>query len=447
MRNVGIAAGALAGLFIGNQIDHSTGARLAGAAAGAMIGGEIGDSVDKRECAVWKIAQANKVQIKVDTIKDVKGNKVGADIALGSADGEQFEVGSSQLTPGARKYFNDIASQYSYRDRKAALPENASAEDVAAVETLKDSHIMLVGHTDDTGNSHENASLSKARAREVAQIFSQHGISQDRIYFQGAGDSEPIADNNTPDGRSKNRRVEIIDVADKQQLAAVVNSKHVAPAYFSKPAEPTPVATPEVYHGIDYGGTALTASSAPMIDIGGATDTGFSLISAAHASDSNVFPPCSSSKYHASSEIESLGGKSFETADYMTMFRGNTWVTNSNNNLVELDDVKVLSDGARPVGNPTLLVYQNYYTGTAGNLKKNPNNRLAVKTTADVNVYRGSQAILYRAYPRAGFSCMDIVVPTDKKKPFQGSKLYYARGTQEYVASIDPKMVGLTQKH
>lgn len=83
------------------------------------------------------------------------------------------------------------------------------------VEILKDDstvHIQVNGHTDNIGNAEANATLSKNRALSVAQYLVNQGIEANRILYKGLGDSKPIADNNTEEGRAKNRRTEIVVV-------------------------------------------------------------------------------------------------------------------------------------------------------------------------------------------------------------------------------------------
>lgn len=73
------------------------------------------------------------------------------------------------------------------------------------------SRILLEGHTDSTGPSSYNQKLSKSRADAVMKVLIDHfGISTDRIRTTGMGESQPIASNETDDGRAQNRRVEAI---------------------------------------------------------------------------------------------------------------------------------------------------------------------------------------------------------------------------------------------
>lgn len=70
--------------------------------------------------------------------------------------------------------------------------------------------ISISGHTDNTGSERHNISLSLRRAESVAEYLIDQGLESDRIFYEGFGSSKPIADNKTPQGRSQNRRVEIL---------------------------------------------------------------------------------------------------------------------------------------------------------------------------------------------------------------------------------------------
>lgn len=69
-------------------------------------------------------------------------------------------------------------------------------------------HITITGHTDNYGTEEYNLRLSDNRAKAVADYLAGHGIDRKRIEYSGVGSSQPIADNDTDQGRSQNRRVE-----------------------------------------------------------------------------------------------------------------------------------------------------------------------------------------------------------------------------------------------
>jgi outer membrane protein OmpA-like peptidoglycan-associated protein len=99
-----------------------------------------------------------------------------------------FVTGKSELTPLARQRLDDVAK---------ALNET-------------DQHITIAGYTDSQGNDATNLRLSQERADAVRAYLVQQGVSADRVKSIGKGEAEPVASNDTPEGRANNRRVEII---------------------------------------------------------------------------------------------------------------------------------------------------------------------------------------------------------------------------------------------
>jgi len=83
---------------------------------------------------------------------------------------------------------------------------NEAAEELNNAGTVG---VLVVGHTDSIGSDAYNLKLSKRRADAVAKYLSSHGVNASRLKTEGAGKSQPVASNDTPDGRAQNRRVEL----------------------------------------------------------------------------------------------------------------------------------------------------------------------------------------------------------------------------------------------
>ncbi len=97
-------------------------------------------------------------------------------------------------------------------DKSTLKPESISILD-AAVKTLGDHGTILVevaGHTDSRASDAYNQALSQRRAKVVFDYLTAHGINANRMTWKGYGESQPIATNETADGRAKNRRTELI---------------------------------------------------------------------------------------------------------------------------------------------------------------------------------------------------------------------------------------------
>ncbi len=76
------------------------------------------------------------------------------------------------------------------------------------ISNLGTKTVEVIGHTDNEGNPNNNLILSRARAEAVKAYLIQKGIAPERIATNGLGDAQPVADNETPEGRTRNRRIE-----------------------------------------------------------------------------------------------------------------------------------------------------------------------------------------------------------------------------------------------
>jgi OmpA-OmpF porin, OOP family len=97
-------------------------------------------------------------------------------------------------------------------DGKARLDDMVSKLKAVALEV-----IIAIGHTDAIGGDAYNQKLSVRRAEAVKAYLVSKGIEPNRIYTEGKGKTQPIADNRTDDGRAKNRRVEIEVVGTREK--------------------------------------------------------------------------------------------------------------------------------------------------------------------------------------------------------------------------------------
>ncbi len=116
-----------------------------------------------------------------------KDNK-GCPKILEKASKVQFEPGKSVI----------LKASYPLLDELAKL-----------LKEFTDANIAMSGHTDSDGDDASNLQLSKDRAQAVAEYLIGKGIESSRITHTGFGETKPIADNNTPEGKAKNRRVEM----------------------------------------------------------------------------------------------------------------------------------------------------------------------------------------------------------------------------------------------
>src|SRR5262245_12934859 len=78
------------------------------------------------------------------------------------------------------------------------------------LKACPNAHATINGYTDNTGTEGINIPLSSQRAGTVADFLVAHGVAREHLVIKGLGSINPIASNDTPDGRAKNRRVEIV---------------------------------------------------------------------------------------------------------------------------------------------------------------------------------------------------------------------------------------------
>lgn len=84
------------------------------------------------------------------------------------------------------------------------------------VTKYEDTNILVEGHTDSSGSDAHNQKLSEQRSQSVAMLLTALDVDKSRLTIKGYGESQPIASNETTEGRAVNRRVEIAIVANEK---------------------------------------------------------------------------------------------------------------------------------------------------------------------------------------------------------------------------------------
>jgi outer membrane protein OmpA-like peptidoglycan-associated protein len=106
-------------------------------------------------------------------------------------------------------------------DQDAVRPD-AREKLAQAAEVLKnypDTFVNVEGHTDSTGSAEHNQALSERRAARVRDVLAASGVPAGRLSVRGYGETQPIADNATPEGRQENRRVQL-EIRPNEKLKA-----------------------------------------------------------------------------------------------------------------------------------------------------------------------------------------------------------------------------------
>ena len=518
-RNLGIAIGAVAGAIIGSMVsgdkNKSVGI-LVGALAGSGLGALIGNEIDNRQCEIAKVQQKYGVDVVMTPLavesssanagagsssaKSAAGTQsaqnIGLSVSVVDKEGKpQFASNSADIQPESRTMFLEIAQKY-------VAPKDEANKKLA--EAIKTRRILLIGHTDDSGSSGLNADLSERRAKAVAKLFKEAGVPEEQIFYQGAGETLPMADNSSPEGRAKNRRVEIVDLNDEVTFKTYLENRRPNTAYYrpaevvqpnmtvaqAKNAEPqanpmaapvknkkskgaagsvtaipntantgtgntgtvTPVVVAQTQSKAKKVGTANNGTASNALDFGGkpftsheakvntgglvtASKTSFSLISSANASDITRIETCNVDRPRNAGLVKSLkDGTEYKTAEYLPGMYGRSWYDMVGNNLVVLNKVAVLRDGAIPANKPELKVYSNYKSGSK---EATPD----IFLTPDVNTYQTRNGLLYRVFASGerGVQCMDVLMPSENVKAAKEGRLVYGNGA-EFVSDFKPKM-------
>lgn len=135
-----------------------------------------------------RAAAEEKTREALDKIAGMKSATTDRGLVLTLSGGLLFGSGKAVLLPAAQARLAEAA--------KALQGDSRS--------------IIVVGHTDSVGSDEANQALSMKRAEAVRSYLVTHGVASEQVKAEGAGESMPISENSTPEGRATNRRVEII---------------------------------------------------------------------------------------------------------------------------------------------------------------------------------------------------------------------------------------------
>lgn len=461
---VGAVGGAVIGAKLSDK-EHATQGALIGGVLGTAAGCLAGSIWQSKMQALEQIAKEEHLTIQVESLElavpaDNTNSKDGGLVAL-VQDEDMFPSGSSQLTANGKRQAQKLAQTF-------AQKAGEGSEDGQR-------RFLVVGHTDSTGSASTNQKLSEQRAREVGKVLQEAGISASRIYYQGAGSSRPVANNETVDGRNSNRRVEISemkseDVLVKRVQAESANAKYAVYSAGSQKKPTTSVKTPSktpsktkepVVASTPAKTPASTTSttvpvlakevpaSKALVDFGGVPagneqsvtaamkpkSGGFALVSSAQANEL-PFQSCEADAPRETGRVLSLDtGKPLvehQTREYMAGYNNRVWVNTVNGNLLTISPVSILKENAAVDKQPILEVVKNYDGG----------NRTSLKTIRGVaNTYEGETQVLYRVFaqdPKAPVSCIDVVFEKDAPLATKG-QVFYPRGQSAYVAEFVPK--------
>jgi outer membrane protein OmpA-like peptidoglycan-associated protein len=186
---IGAVAGAVIGGVLGNNLGKGGNGALGavlGGVVGGVAGGVIGKKMDK---------QAREIET---ALPGAQVERVGEGIRLVLGENAvRFDTNKSSLTATAKANLDKV---------------------IPVLQSYADTDLIIYGYTDNTGKPEYNLTLSDQRSASVKEYLTQKGLSSARIKTAGLGIADPIATNETVDGRAQNRRVEFAITANEKMI-------------------------------------------------------------------------------------------------------------------------------------------------------------------------------------------------------------------------------------
>lgn len=182
---IGGAAGGVLGGVIGKNGGDGTKGAVIGSVIGGTAGAIVGRYMDKQAQEIQEEVPGATVETTTTTDPET-GETVTESINVTFASGVLFEFGASSLTTASRAEL----------DRMSGI-----------MNRYPDTDITIDGYTDSKGSDDFNLKLSQKRAASVADYLAQSGINRQRMITHGYGEANPVASNDTDEGRAANRRV------------------------------------------------------------------------------------------------------------------------------------------------------------------------------------------------------------------------------------------------
>lgn len=187
---IGATGGAILGAIIGNNVGKGGNGEL-GAVIGGVVGGGagvlIGSKMDK---------QAQKIEEEIPGAQ-VERVDDGIVVTFDESSGVYFDTNKYNINTASQTTLNKL---------------------IGVFKEYPDTNILVVGHTDSAGTEDYNMALSKNRAYAVTNYLSQNGVRQGRLTTNWFGETQPMHDNATVEGRAKNRRVNVAILPNEKMI-------------------------------------------------------------------------------------------------------------------------------------------------------------------------------------------------------------------------------------
>jgi len=169
---------------------------------------ERGEQLDERTEELQ--AREQELSARVDELMQAREARAAAEQRAAQAMNELREM--AEIREEQEQWVITLNGEVLFETGESELRGTATRRLRAVAEALnqsEDTSIVIEGHTDSRGSDADNRELSRARAAAVRDFLVAHEVDSSRVEIIGRGEAEPVADNDTPEGRANNRRVEI----------------------------------------------------------------------------------------------------------------------------------------------------------------------------------------------------------------------------------------------
>lgn len=156
--------------------------------------------------------EGTSISLRGDVASEAQRQQIASDMSAGLDAG--YTVNNGLRVAASEQGMLDAALAnriIEFESGKAELAESGKAildQMSVALLRLKDKKVEVIGHTDNAGSRAGNLSLSQARAEAVKTYVVGRGVHAEMVAVSGEGPDRPVADNRTPEGRARNRRIE-----------------------------------------------------------------------------------------------------------------------------------------------------------------------------------------------------------------------------------------------
>lgn len=439
---IGCIGGAVVGAGVTFINTGDPGKAALGALAGGAVGCAIGNYLDKREAELKQAAKETGFEPEFERI--AADDKQGTNF---STDADENVIASQVSLKSEKPLFD--TNEYVTKDPKKTARLVAFLEKY--VKGLGEgSKVYVVGHTDSSGSAEYNQTLSEKRAAYIAFLLTKAGMDEKDIYYEGVGESQPIASNDSSEGRARNRRFELVDVinvkatddakqlnsapvenvvevarAKKQRIENVTNTLPEKKAR-KKPKPQVTASRALRRESLDLGGVPLKSfDQQAIVNAFGEqqSDDSWSFFAKANAnSDSPIIGSCAYTTPVVKSQLRDFNGRPVaeaQTGEHLPNLYRNAWYGTAGTTTVVLGPVGIKADTLEPTSTPIYSFYKNY---KGGNVKPDYQYPVSVET------YKGDGTVLVRMYAKddnALLKCSDVVFSTNGQETTKASAMIY----------------------